>query len=102
MFEDFTWRRGSGELSVIDKFAALARKASEEAHADVMVVLNFPEGYLSVIASTPENPAQHKHKWTAPAVAKGLRLLRQWLQRLEDDDKDIREEINGFNTTRKR
>ena len=51
MFEDFTWRRGSDALGVIDRFAELARKASDEAGAEVMVVLNFPEGYLSVVAS---------------------------------------------------
>jgi hypothetical protein len=27
MFEDFKWRRGSDELSVIDRFAELASKA---------------------------------------------------------------------------
>ena len=56
MFDNFTWRRGSDQLNVIDKFSDLARKASVEAGADVMVVLNFPEGYLSVVSSTAENP----------------------------------------------
>ncbi len=79
MFDNFTWRRGSGELDVIDKFADLARKASAEAGADVMVVLNFPGGYLSVVASTPESPVPQKRLWTPRALAKGLALLRQWL-----------------------
>jgi hypothetical protein len=96
MFDDFTWRRGSGELSVIDRFAELARKASEEAHAEVIVVLNFPQGYLSVVASTPEHPARRDKTWTPRAVAKGLRLLRQWLRSLEGDDDEIREEIDRF------
>jgi hypothetical protein len=101
MFEEFTWRRGSDELSVIDRFGELARKASEEAHADVMVVLKFPQGYLSVVASTPEHPARRGHKWTPRAVATGLRLLRQWLRSLEEDDSEIRDEINRFNTNKK-
>jgi hypothetical protein len=98
MFENFTWRRGSGELSVIDSFAELARKASEEAGADVMVVLNFPEGYLSVVASTPTHPARRDHIWSPRAVAQGLRLLRQWLRGLGEggDDTEIREEVARF------
>jgi len=98
MFENITWRRGSGELSVIDSFAELARKASEEAGADVMVVLNFPAGYLSVVASTPAHPARLDHTWTPRAVAQGLRLLRQWLRNLGEggDDTEIREEIARF------
>jgi len=98
MFDNFTWPRGSGELSLIDSFAELARKASEEAGADVMVVLNFPEGYLSVVASTPTHPAGPEHTWTPRAVAQGLRLLRQWFRNLGDggDDPEIREEIARF------
>jgi hypothetical protein len=106
MFEDFTWRRGSGELGVIDRFAELAKKASEEAHADVLVILNFPAGYLTVIGSTPEQPARpgpRGRTWTPRAVAKGLRLLRQWLRGLNEggDDKALREEIDRFNTIKK-
>ncbi|HXT08720.1 MAG TPA: hypothetical protein VN715_17515 [Roseiarcus sp.] len=96
MFEDFKWRRGSGELGVIDGFAELARKASEEADAEVMVVIKFPQGYLTVVASTPENPAKRDHVWAPRAVAKGLRLLRQWLRSLEEDDQEIRKELDEF------
>jgi hypothetical protein len=35
--DSFKWRRGAGELEVMDRFGLLARKASEEAHAEVMV-----------------------------------------------------------------
>lgn len=96
MYEDFTWRRGSDELGVIDRFTELARKASEEADAEVMVVLKFPQGYLTVVASTPENPARLGHVWAPRAVAKGLRLLRQWLRSLEEDDQEIRKELDEF------
>ena len=98
MFENFTWRRGSGEVSVIDGFAELARKASEEAGADVMVVLNFPEGYLSVVASTPKHPLPLCRAWTPGAVVQGLRLLRQWIRNLAEggDDEELREEIARF------
>ena len=61
MFDNFTWRRGSGETDVIGKFADLPRKASEEAHSEVMVVLHFPQGYLTVVTSTPEHPAAEPH-----------------------------------------
>jgi hypothetical protein len=88
MSDSFTWRRGSGELGVIDKFTELARKASEEAGADVTVVLNFPQGYLTVIASTPEEPA-HQPPWTPRALAKGLNLVRQWLRRHEEGEDRI-------------
>ena len=100
MFDNFTWRRGSGESDVIGKFADLARKASDEAHADVMVVLNFPEGYLSVVASTAENPVPRNRIMTPRAVAKGLALLRQWLSGIEEDD-EIRKEIDRFNAIKK-
>jgi hypothetical protein len=103
MFDNFTWRRGSGELNVIDKFADLARKASVEAGADVMVVLNFPEGYLSVVASTAENPVPRNRSWTPRAVAKGLALLHQWLGRLNEgeDDGELREEIDRLRAIKK-
>ena len=96
MFEDFIWRRGSDELGVIDRFTELARKASEEAGAEVMVVLKFPQGYLTVVASTPENLARRGHVWAPRAVAKGLQLLRQWLRSLEEDDQEIRKELDEF------
>ena len=106
MFDNFTWQRGSGELDVIDKFADLARKASEEAHAEVMVVLNFPEGYLSVVASTPEHPARQgrtRRSWTPQALAKGLELLREWLRRHREShgDDEIRKEIDRLNAIKK-
>jgi hypothetical protein len=81
MFDSFTWRRGSGELGVIDQFTDLARKPSEEAGAEVTVVLNFSQGYLTVIASTPEQPARRDVGWTPQTLAKGLDLLREWLRR---------------------
>ena len=65
---------------MIGKFADLARKASEEAGAEVMVVLNFPQGYRTVVASTPNQPARQDRIMTPRAVAKGFELLLQWLK----------------------
>ena len=100
MFDDLKWRRGSGELSVIDAFSELARKASEEAHADVMVVLKFPQGYRTVIASTHEDRATPPRTWTAGAVAKGLHLLSRWLRDdLEGEATEIREELDRLKSS---
>lgn len=105
MFDNFTWRRGAGELSVIDAFTDLARKASEEAHAEVTVVLNFPKGYLTVVASTPENPAGRNRLWTPRAFAKGLELLRQRIRGLRESHPEryaeIRTEIERLNALKK-
>jgi hypothetical protein len=75
MSDSFTWRRSSGELGVIDTFTELARKASEEAGAEVTVVLNFPQGYLTVIASTPEEPAHQHAPWTVAWRPNSIRCV---------------------------
>jgi hypothetical protein len=105
MSDSFTWRRSSGELDVIDTFTDLARKASEEAGAEVTVVLNFPQGYLTVIASTPGEPAHQHAPWTPRALARGLNLVRQWLRRYEEaedriTDDDLRSAIERLRSIR--
>jgi hypothetical protein len=108
MFDHFKWRPGSGELGVIDAFTDLARKASEEAHAEVMVVLKFPAGHHPMIASTPEQPvrtARHNPAWTPQALAKGLDLIREWLRDYEESNEginndDLREAVERLRNTR--
>jgi hypothetical protein len=57
-----------------------------------MVVISFPQGYLNVVASTSEHPAQQKRKWTPQALAKGLLLLREWLRRYEEANEGIKDD----------
>jgi hypothetical protein len=72
MFDDFRWRRGSGELGVIDKVADLARKASEEAGAEVMVVINFPQ------ATSTWSPPLHNIHRSKSAHGRHKPSLRDW------------------------
>jgi hypothetical protein len=101
MFEGFTWRQGSGESDVISRFADLARKASEEAGAEVLVVLNFPQGYRAVVASTQDLPARQDRIMTPRAVAKGVELLFQWLRGYREGGYEIQKEIDRLNAIRK-
>ena len=104
MFDNFTWRRGSGELDVIDKFADLARKASDEAHAEVMVVLHFPEGYLTW------SPPLRRTRRGATDRGRHKRSQRDWsccangldaTEKSHQKGRQIRKEIDRLNAIKK-
>ena len=96
MFEDLKeWKRGSGELGVLDTFYELAKKARKEAGAEVMVVIQFP-GWSEphVIALTPELPLPRRgSSWTSPAVAAGMRRFKMWLDRRDESTIEIQKEF---------
>ncbi len=95
MFENIKWKRGSNELAVVDAFTEIARKASEESGAEVLVVLQFPDwGSPHVVASTPEHPSSRKRTWTFRTVAAGMKRLESWVRCIAEEDREkFRDEV---------
>ncbi len=102
MFDHITWTRGAGELKVVDTFAALAKKATKETGAEVLIVLQFPKwGEPHVVTSSPEHLQNQKGHWISSAVARGLRRLKLWLERYPEVGNEIEEEFNRLKSTKR-